>query len=70
VVEERNVLFVLLRNSGDQNNALPTRAPVSDELSQKFRRGDELSQISDEMTNFHSFPSKSRTFTFLSEVTK
>jgi hypothetical protein len=32
--------------------------------------GDELSQIFIEITSFHTFPSNSRTFSFLSKVTK
>jgi hypothetical protein len=70
VVEERNVLFASFRNFGDQTINLPRMAPGSDELSPKFSQSDELSQISVEMTNFHCFPSNSRTFSLLSEVTK
>jgi hypothetical protein len=70
VVEERNVLFASFRNSGDQTIYLPGMAPGSDGLSPEFSESDELSQISVEMTNFHCFPSNSRTFSFLSEVTK
>jgi hypothetical protein len=42
----------------------------NDELSPEFKRSDELSQKSVEMTNFHAYTSNSRISSFLSEVTK
>jgi hypothetical protein len=59
-----------LTTHGHRSDELSSELNWGDELLPEFSRSDELSQNFVGMTNFHAFPSNSRTFSLLSKVTK